>query len=81
MHTSTVTNWVERSACNSESTGLALIWDSYCLGTLSKSLTHSCSAIPLHLRCRGVCTLKLCMLMEVLRYQRQLYCIHTCRLA
>ena len=37
--------WIEWSACNTEYTGSTLVRDSYCVGTLSKSLTHNCSAV------------------------------------
>jgi len=33
-----------------ESAGSSLVRDSYCVGTLSKSFAHNCSAVLLHLR-------------------------------
>ena len=42
----TVADWLERFACNAESMGSSLVLDSYCVGTLSKSFAHYCSAIP-----------------------------------
>ena len=51
---STVAYQLELSACNVQSTGSSVIQDSYCVETLSKSFTHNGSAIPLHLRHRGV---------------------------
>jgi len=45
---------LERSACNVESMGSTLVRDSYRVRTFSKSFANSCSAIRLHLCCRGV---------------------------
>jgi len=52
-----VADWFERSACNVESAGSSLVQDSYCVGTLSKSLAHSCSALLLYLCCWRMCYL------------------------
>src|SRR6218665_1304918 len=42
-----VADWLERSACNTESMDSTLVRDSYCVGTLSKTHTHNCSVVLL----------------------------------
>src|SRR6218665_212684 len=54
LHCGTVADWLERSACNSESMGSSLVRDSYCVRTLSKFFTYNCSAILMHLCRQGI---------------------------
>ena len=49
-----VADWLERSACNAESTRSSLVRDNYCVDTLSKLFAHDYSAIILLLCCRGM---------------------------
>src|SRR6218665_202708 len=72
-----VVDWLERSACDTESTGSSFIQDSYCVGT--KFFAHN--ALQYH--CiyaaeASKCTPELCVLKERVRYQRSvgLYCTH-----
>jgi len=60
--------------CNVESTGLSLVWDSYCVGTLSKFFALNCSAISLF-----ICTACKCTSQHTVKWvninKDRLYCI------
>ena len=43
LYQTQVADWLERLACNVESTGSSLVRNSYCVGTLSKFFTYNCS--------------------------------------